>query len=809
MSEIIDIVAIEVGATIIDVRVDPLTPEVFEVANAVGPVGPTGPVGPQGAASTVPGPVGPQGVQGPQGAASTVPGPPGATGPAGSTGPTGPASTVPGPQGPQGPAGAAGSPDTAAQVLAKLVTVDGTGSGLDADLFDGQDSSFYAPIASPTFTGDPQAPTASVNDNDTSIATTAFVKTAIAAAGAGQTYYFDPTDASDVATYKRLLLTPSLHVESTAAVSCNGTSDVLVGSFITDVGVPGAVDFPAGSAYRRLYGSVSAGVARFHLQVYVRTAAGAETIARDEFSNSFSNLTAALQEWLMTSVGALMTATDRIVTKIYAQRVSGPATITVTFYAEGSLHASQIQTTISPSASAPVSVTPPLAMSGGNISIDLSGYAPIASPALTGMPTAPTATVGTNTTQLATTAFVLANGSVVPPATVAPIIDGIAAVGVATKYAREDHVHPSDVAARAVRYDTAQSLTAAQKAQARANIDVLKKNYIINGAMMISQENGATAGTAVLFYPVDQFLTDFNGTTGVVSVAQVASLSPAGSPNRLRCTVTTADAAVAISDNYAILQKIEGFRLVDLCLGLSNAKSFTIQFGVKAPAGTYSVVATNFAGSRAYVAEYVISAGETNTDVLKSVTFPPETSGAWPTNNSASMYIRWGLMAGSSSAIAPGNWNTSGTNVYGSTNQFNVLGTVGNTFELFDVGMYEGTVAPAFQVPDYAAELASCQRYYWIWRGGAFASRAAIGYCDATTSCQVVFYLPAVLRTTPTFASNQMTVNNIASAAGSVNNASANAVAVTFTGTGYTANTAAQIYTSSGGNGIVVLNARL
>lgn len=35
--------------------------------------------------------------------------------------------------------------------------------------------------------------------------------------------------------------------------------------------------------------------------------------------------------------------------------------------------------------------------------------APLASPALTGTPTAPTATVGTNTTQLATTAFVLAN----------------------------------------------------------------------------------------------------------------------------------------------------------------------------------------------------------------------------------------------------------------------------------------------------------------------------------------------------------------------------------------------------------------
>jgi len=52
----------------------------------------------------------------------------------------------------------------------------------------------------------------------------------------------------------------------------------------------------------------------------------------------------------------------------------------------------------------------------GNATHDGSGnvitttYAPLISPALTGVPTAPTAPPGTNTTQVATTAFVLANG---------------------------------------------------------------------------------------------------------------------------------------------------------------------------------------------------------------------------------------------------------------------------------------------------------------------------------------------------------------------------------------------------------------
>jgi hypothetical protein len=60
----------------------------------------------------------------------------GPIGPAGPVGPQGPVGPI-GPQGPAGVAGQPGSPDTPAQVLGKLVTVDGAGSGVDADLLDG------------------------------------------------------------------------------------------------------------------------------------------------------------------------------------------------------------------------------------------------------------------------------------------------------------------------------------------------------------------------------------------------------------------------------------------------------------------------------------------------------------------------------------------------------------------------------------------------------------------------------------------------------------------------------------------------
>lgn len=65
------------------------------------------------------------------------------------------------------------------------------------------------------------------------------------------------------------------------------------------------------------------------------------------------------------------------------------------------------------------------------------------SPALTGTPTAPTAAVDNNTTQLATTAMVLAQAAAATPLAVT----NTAAVGTSTRFARADHVHAFESAA--------------------------------------------------------------------------------------------------------------------------------------------------------------------------------------------------------------------------------------------------------------------------------------------------------------------------------------------------------------------------
>lgn len=258
-------------------------------------------------AGNIQGPQGPAGAQGPQG----IPGTPGAQGP----------------QGPQGPAGADGSPDTASEILTKLKTVDGAGTGLDADLLDGQDSAWYrdwanitskpatfpptlpiaqtgitnlttdlaaklpiaggsmtgrfsvmpatagqaalnipqsgttpstlvdgdiwwntstgvlnyrsggnsrifattdnlttkADLASPTFTGDPKAPTQAVGDNDTSIATTAFVKSQNYAPLADPIFTGDPKAPTPLTADNDTSIATTAYVQSNMVLKANAT----------------------------------------------------------------------------------------------------------------------------------------------------------------------------------------------------------------------------------------------------------------------------------------------------------------------------------------------------------------------------------------------------------------------------------------------------------------------------------------------------------------------------------------------------------------------------------------------------------
>lgn len=325
-------------------------------------------------------------------------------------------------------------------------------------------------------------------------------------------------------------------------------------------------------------------------------------------------------------------------------------------------------------------------------------------------------------------------------------------------------------------------------ATARAAIGA-GKNYIINGDMRISQENGTTAGTSSGYYPVDQFYLAYSN-AGTQTAQQVASVTPGGSTHRLRVTATVADASVAAGDVSAFATNLEGFRVADLLLGSASAKTITVRFGVKAPAGTYCVCFRNAAFNRSYVAEYVIAPGEANTDVVKSVTVALDQTGTWATTNTAGLIVNWVLMSGTTFQTPAGAW-TAG-NLLATSNQFNFMGTVSNVFELFDVSLTVGSSAPDYQVADYAETLRACQRYYWLATSAVAVQFLWMGQAYTTAAAFIQVQFPVPMRATPTLATSIVSDFALTSASGAsvtasvltINSASSTKIARLDVGTG-------------------------
>jgi hypothetical protein len=97
----------------------------------------------------------------------------------------------------------------------------------------------------------------------------------------------------------------------------------------------------------------------------------------------------------------------------------------------------------------------------------LTNYASLLSPHFKGIPTAPTAALDTDTDQLATTKFVLNQAG-----DTAPLSNGaIAAPGGSERYARADHVHPTDASRQAKL--TPQSVTGARTGNTPLTLSLL------------------------------------------------------------------------------------------------------------------------------------------------------------------------------------------------------------------------------------------------------------------------------------------------------------------------------------------------
>jgi hypothetical protein len=239
--------------------------------------------------------------------------------------------------------------------------------------------------------------------------------------------------------------------------------------------------------------------------------------------------------------------------------------------------------------------------------------------------------------------------------------------------------------------------------------NVVGKNKIINGNMLIDQRNaGASVTPTNGNYTLDRWIAYLSQTSKITIEQNAGSVTPpTGFTNYLGVTSSSAY-SVAAGDYFLIGQHIEGYNVADLDFGKSTAKTITVSFYVRSSlTGTFGGVLGN-AGSRSYPFTYTISSA--NTWEQKTITIPGDTAGTWTTANSYGLTLYIGLGAGSTYSGTAGAWSSN--SYFNATGATSVVGTSGATFYITGVQLEVGESATEFEHRPYTTELQLCQRYY-------------------------------------------------------------------------------------------------
>jgi len=152
-----------------------------------------------------------------------------------------------------------------------------------------------------------------------------------------------------------------------------------------------------------------------------------------------------------------------------------------------------------------------------------TGYAPLASPTFTGTPLSTTAAVDTNTTQIATTAYVVAQA-----AAATPLVDGTAAVGTSLRYARADHVHPTDTSRAALASPTFTGTPLSTTAAVDTNTTQIATTAYVVGQGYAKLASPTFTGTPTLpTGTIGVTQSPGNNTTALATTAFVTAAVPA------------------------------------------------------------------------------------------------------------------------------------------------------------------------------------------------------------------------------------------------------------------------------------------
>jgi hypothetical protein len=291
-----------------------------------------------------------------------------------------------------------------------------------------------APLASPALTGVPTAPTAAANTDTTQIATTAFAKAEADAAEAAAIAHADALTTSDVAEGTSQYFTDA-RAKSSAA-------DLLVGAAKTNITITGTgsgltitaengvadsttSDLAEGSnLYFTNARAISATAASYDV---LGAASAAQSAAATDATNKVAaeaalrisgdaaSVSTAAADATTKANNAASAANSYTDGKIATEVTDRNNAISSAISTEVSNRNTAISTAVSnlvDGAPALLDTLNELALALGdspdtitNLTTIVGTKAPLESPALTGVPTAPTAAADTNTTQVATTAF--------------------------------------------------------------------------------------------------------------------------------------------------------------------------------------------------------------------------------------------------------------------------------------------------------------------------------------------------------------------------------------------------------------------
>jgi hypothetical protein len=311
-----------------------------------------------------------------------------------------------------------------------------------------------------------------------------------------------------------------------------------------------------------------------------------------------------------------------------------------------------------------------------------------------------------------------------------------ALVGTATKYAREDHVHPKYPAAPfdAMAYSGMQ----------------------INGAIDISQEIAfGTSVTASGKYICDGWRLNVVGTpAGNILGAATQTLLFPGIPGTIYITVGAAVPTIAAGDLASIYQYIEGYRMQRLAWGTANAQPVTIAFwSMHSIPGTYSFAIGNVAGNRNYVTTYNQAAA--NVAQYNVITIPGDTGGTWPTGNAGAIVFQFAVACGAN-FIAPSANSWLGGGPYAAApGQVNGIATTSGALRISGVVVLPGIEAPsaarsALIMRPYDQELVTCRRYFQKLGGSGLADILMRGYAaTATTLISYPIPISPIMRAPP------------------------------------------------------------